>query len=272
MTTVVLTGDGCRGAWQLGVLMYLRTQGLEASKYVGISSGALVSALMSQIDPFAATSAIQKITSLSSVFSFKWDFFLGDGFYSSSPLQKMFRNLLENHRLPKNLRRPGTVSYVDLEQGTLHYKDVNELSDEDIIEAVMSAVSIPGLISPYKYPLADAGTMEINPVNYALSKGEKSIAVIMGRPIDPVKFERPSGLFKGAKIGYRALDLMMHAMCVDDILSGALAQSDADIQLFEPLFYLTHALDFEKSRDLFDSGMKGRYKRTDVMKAMRSLR
>lgn len=271
MTTVVMTGDGARGSWQLGVLLYLRSKGLEPKKYVGISSGSLVAALMSQIEPNAAASALQKITHISSVFSFKWDFLFGTGFYSSRPLEKMLRDLFEHHRLPKGRRVPGTVSFVDVEQGTLHYKDVNDLSDEDIITAVLSSISIPGLIAPYRYPYADGGTMEINPVNYALSKGEKSIAVIMGRPMEPVKFEKPTGLFKGLKIGYRALDLMMHSMCVDDLLSGAMAGTGADIQLFEPIKHLAGTLDFSKSRDLFNHGFKGTYKRTDVVKAMRAL-
>ena len=74
MTTVVMTGDGCRGSWQIGVLLYLRSKGLEPKKYVGISSGSLIAALMSQIEPNAAAMALQKITHLSSVFSFKWNF------------------------------------------------------------------------------------------------------------------------------------------------------------------------------------------------------
>lgn len=271
MTTVVMTGDGARGSWQMGVLFYLRSKGLEPKKYVGISSGSLVAALMSQIEPNAAASAVQKITHISSVFSFKWNFLFGAGFYSSRPLEKMLRELLEFHRLPKSRRVSGAVSFVDVEQGTLHYKDVNELSDEDIITSVLSSICIPGLIAPYQYPFADGGTMEINPVNYALSKGETSIAVIMGRPIEPAQFEKPKGLFKGLKIGYRALDLMMHSMCVDDLLSGAIARTGADIQLFEPLSYLSGTLEFSYSQELFSLGLKGTYKRTDVVKAMRSL-
>ncbi len=271
MTTVVLTGEGAKGAFSFGVVLYLRSKGLEVSKYVGISSGSLVAALMSQIDPDASTHALQKITGISSVFSFKWDFLWSDGFYTTRPIERTFRYLLENHRLPKHKRVAGTVSYVDAESGIIHYRDINELSDEDIVESVMSAISIPGLIAPYKWPFIDAGSMEINPVTYALHKGEKSIAMILGRPVEPHKISKPTGLFKGAKIGLRAVDLMMHSMCVDDILSGALAQNDADIQLFEPINYLGEALDFHKTKEFMEEGFRGRYKRTDVVKAMKAL-
>jgi len=113
--------------------------------------------------------------------------------------------------------------------------------------------------------------MEINPVTYALSEGETSIAVIIGRPSSPAAAKEPTGFFKGAKIAYRSLDLMMHSMCMDDMLSGAIGGEGIDIQLFEPIYSLADTLDFTKSGDMYSLGIRGRYKRTDVVKAMKSL-
>jgi len=271
MTTVVLSGESSRGVWQYAVLRYLISNGLEVKKLYGISSGALVSALVSQINPEAITAELQKITKISDVFKFDYLFPFKTGFYKTSPLERTLRHLLEHHRLPASSRVPGVVSYVDYLQGSLIYKDVNKLADEDLIEAVLSAVSIPGLVIPFKAPYVDAGCMEINPVTYAISQGEKSIAVIIGRPSNPAIAASPTGLFKGAKIAYRALDLMMHSMCMDDMLSGAIGGEGIDIQLFEPIYPLADTLDFTKSGDMYSLGIRGRYKRTDVVKAMKNI-
>ena len=271
MTAVVLSGEGARGPFQWGALQYLISNGLEVSKLYGISSGGLTTALASQVEPEAVTRTLNGITSIHSLFDFNYLFPFGEGFYKTGPLKLILENLLKTARLPVARRRPGVVSYVDIEKGTLIYKDVNQLTDKEIIEAVLSAVSIPGLIVPYKWPYIDAGTMEINPVTYALSQGETSIAVIIGRPSTPTPYEKPHGLFKGVKIAYKALDLMMHASCMDDMLSGALSGCEADIQLIEPIYPLGDTLDFTKAKDSYSVGIRGRYKRTDVVKAMRNL-
>lgn len=271
MTTVVLSGEGSRGVYQYAVLEYLISKGLEVKKLYGISSGALVSALVSQIDPPAIRSSLSEIKKIGDIFKFNPFFPFGSGFYTTSPLERTFRRLLKHHRLPLSHRKPAVVSYVDYQSGQITYKDISTLEDEDLISAVLSAVSIPGLISPYKAPYVDAGCMEINPVTYAISQGENDIAVIIGRPSSPVTMKPASGLFKGLKIAYRALDLMMHSMCMDDMLSGALAGRGVDIQLFEPLHPLADTLDFTKSKDMYSLGVRGRYRRTDVVKAMKNL-
>lgn len=271
MTTVVMTGGGFKNHYTTGCVLYLRSKGLEPNKYVGISGGALNAFLFSQIEPHAISDEAQKIKGLSSVFRFKWDCLWSHGVFSTTPLEKTIRRLLRDSRLPKDKRVPGVVSYVDIYTGVITYKDVNTLADEDIIESVLSAVSIPGLIDPPRYPKIDAGVVEINPVTYAVSKGDKSIAVILDRPMEGSVFIEPKGFLKVAKNGLRAIEIMMHTMCVDDILSGALNNVGADIQLFEPIQDLGGALDASKSQYFLEEGLKGRYKRTDVVKAMRSL-
>jgi predicted acylesterase/phospholipase RssA len=271
MTTVVMTGEGAKGAYQIGLVLYLRSKGMEVDKYVGISSGALGSFLFSQIEPSAIFAEAQKIKGISTFFSLKWNIFQAYGILKTSPIESLIRRLLKKSRLHPNKRTSGVVSYVDSELGTIHYKDINKLSDEDLIEAVLSAVSIPGLIHPYKFPFIDAGVVEINPVTWAVENGVKDIAVIMGRPLLGHHFKKPSGLSKIADMAYRGVDLMMHSMCVDDLLNGSLNSQGASISLYEPKSYLGSALDFKKSQIFLDLGVKGIYNQRDMVMTMKNL-
>ena len=265
MTMIVMTGDGARGNWTLGTMIHLLDGPLKPSGYVGISSGALNAFLLSQIKPDAICDTARKISDRSKLFSFNWNIFSSAGLFTSKPLEKILKNLLKNHRLDTKDRLPGWVSYSDLENGTIHYVDVNTLqSQEEIIEVVLSAVSIPGYVKAVRPPKYDAGVLEINPVSQAIILGAKRIVVVFARPIMANVMQPPSGWFQTAQVAYRSLDLMMHRMATDDLAMSYMYDDLESLEILETPTYLGDALDFKHADIFFEMGLSGDFVRTVV--------
>ncbi|TXH09261.1 MAG: patatin-like phospholipase family protein, partial [Spirochaetes bacterium] len=198
MTSLVFTGEGSKFGFQLGAALKEEANGRVFSEYYGISSGALASFLMSQIDRSAIRKSMLSVRGRSSVFSLRWDFLWADGIFKSDPLEREISYLLNNHRLIPARRRDAFVNVVHFEKGVIEERNLNKMAPVDIIQTVIQATSIPGVVSPKYYPYVDAGVLEINPVNYAVERGSKDILIIMARPVMSHQFERPKGLLSFA--------------------------------------------------------------------------
>lgn len=269
MTSLVFTGEGSKFGFQMAAALREESHGREFSEYYGISSGALASFLMSYIERDAIRAVMSQIRGRSDVFSLRWDFLWKDGIFKSDPLERKISYLYDNaRRIPAKVK-PAYLNVCHFEKGYIETRDISKLSRIDVIQTVVEAITIPGVVSPTYYPYVDAGVLEINPVSYAIQNGSKDVLIIMGRPMMSHEFKRPTGPLGFALMGYRAIDLMMHEMCVDDILGGGLNDEDAAVKLLEPNYYLGGAFDFHRTKDFWDIGEAGSYKITDVVEKMR---
>jgi predicted acylesterase/phospholipase RssA len=264
MKTIVLTAGGARGAFSAGVISNLMDKGTyEPDSYFGISSGALVSGLFSQIDSNAIEDTITQIKSRKNLFSFNWGLLWSPGLFTSRPLECILRHLFKTARLKPNDRKPAYLAYTDISKGELIYKNINELKNVDeIIETILHAVSIPGFLKPFKMPYVDAGCLEINPVSYAISLGKKDVTLIFERQIMANTFNGTKGYFQTAQLAMRSLDLMMHRMAVDDLAMGYMYEDGVAVDIIEPKTHLGEALDFDRSAGFYGIGKAGQFTTT----------
>ena len=270
MSTVVITGEGARGAYQAGVIQNLLLNGLEPDRYIGISSGALNAMLFSQVDPRAVDDAISSIKDINSLFNFNYfSFFTAKGLYNSKPIRKTLDRLLKYHRLPAKDRRNGIVADCNYKTGEIRYTNLITLPASEIINRTLSAISISGLIEPAIPGYIDGGAKEINPLQYTLNQEpDEDIHCIFGRPIKINEAPEPTGLFKFAKIAFRSLDITMHDMSVDDLeraermkLRGELS---AKIHVYEPSEIYYNALDFGESKNGYQRGLSGFFEKKEI--------
>lgn len=270
MTTIVITGEGARGAYQAGVIQNLLLNGVCPDRYIGISSGALNAMLFSQIDPRAVDDAISSIKDINSLFSFNYfSFFTAKGLYNSKPIRKILERLLKYHRLPAKDRRNGVVADCNYKTGKIRYTNLITLPESEIINRTLSAISISGLIEPAIQGYIDGGAKEINPLQYTLAQEpDEDIHCIFGRPIAINEENEPSGFFKFAKIAFRSLDITMHDMSIDDLEEAknmkTRGELGARIHIYQPDQIYYSAIDFGESKRGYQRGLSGFFKKIQI--------
>jgi len=138
---LVLSGGGARGVAHIGVIQALAEFGVHPTHVSGTSAGSIVGALYANGVP---PKEMLKIVSQVSLFSAVRPTLAPGGLLRMDGL----RVLLKSH-LPEDfedLKKPLTIATVELKLGQIAYFDSGEL-----IGAIMSSCSIPGVFSPMPY-------------------------------------------------------------------------------------------------------------------------
>lgn len=154
---LVLSGGGARGVAHIGVIQALEEFGVRPTRISGTSAGSIVGALYANgVSP----KEMLRIVSQVSLFSAVRPTLAPGGLLRMDGL----RTLLKAH-LPEDfaaLKKPLTIATVELKLGQIAYFDSGEL-----IGAIMSSCSIPGVFSPMPYRGAlyvDGGILDNFPV------------------------------------------------------------------------------------------------------------
>lgn len=261
MDVLCLTGEGAKGLFQFGSALWLQRTGLNPKAYCGISSGALVAFLLSNVERTAAIKAVRDIKKRSDIFSLNWRHLFIGGLYTSKPLEDKITSLLEHSRLDETSRKPCWIAITNLETAQSHYEDVSQLDADRAKMLVLGACSIPGMVVPHKWPIVDAGTQEINPIGFAEKTYPNSVIhLLMARRLELQHFRLPMNpLMRTPMIASRALEVMMHALCMDNL--DCLADGTR-LMLYMPTVSLGSALSFDRMRNYLSDGNSGKLSTT----------
>jgi len=201
VATLVLSGGGAKGAFQVGAERVLREQfGFRWERIFGVSVGALNATLLAQQEYGRLMELWLNIREQDIYKKFPWPivaFRLGLlrklGFYDDSPL----RNLIQKHAAGRPFRIPAHVGRVSLVSGEY---DLVSSDAPDFLDAVWQSATMPVIweaIGPRAF--VDGGLRNVTPLGDALDFKPTEIVVIpcSSPGIDSVK--PPTNVLDAAK-------------------------------------------------------------------------
>ena len=191
VATLVLSGGGAKGAFQVGAERVLREEfGFRWERIFGVSVGALNAALLAQQEYARLMDLWLNIREEDIYRKFPWPILAIRlavqhklGFYDDSPLRK----LIQKHATGRPFRIPAHVGRVSLVSG--EYELVSS-SAPDFLDAVWHSATMPVIweaIGPLAY--VDGGLRNVTPLGDALGFKPTEIIVIpcSSAGIDTVK-------------------------------------------------------------------------------------
>jgi NTE family protein len=215
--TLVLSGGGAKGAFQLGAERVLREEyGFRWERIFGVSVGALNATLLAQEEYARLRELWLKIREEDVYRKFSWPVIAFRiavqrklGLYDDTPLRK----LIEKHAGGRPFRIPAHVGRVSLQSG--EYELVPSTAP-DFLDAVWQSATMPVIweaIGPKAY--VDGGLRNVTPLGDALDFNPTEIVVIAcnSSKIEPAK--APANLLDVAK---RSLtDITIHEILLNDV-------------------------------------------------------
>jgi NTE family protein len=221
---LVLSGGGCKGAFQVGALGYLtKFLDKEYKIFCGVSVGAINCAFLSQFtDMHEAATMLEKLwleLDTSKVYK-RWCPFgklhalWKKSVYNSKPLKKMIRKKLNQKKivLSGNKLRVGAVC---LDTG--EYRVFDETCPY-FHKAVIASSAFPAMLTPAKIGQElwiDGGIRDVTPLKSAIDLGATEIDVIITAP-SGVKQNFPKDP-DTIDIAMRSIDVMSDEIMVNDI-------------------------------------------------------
>ena len=201
---LVLSGGGCKGAYQAGALLYLSNSGINFDIICGSSVGAMNASFLSQYPKENFNEACKDLvlfwTSLKQEQIYKRWFPFGKlhalwekSLYNSEPRHKLIEKNIDIEKLQKSNVEliVGTVSVNSGLYKTYNNKNIN------IKKAIMASSAFPPFFSPVKIDDElefDAGLKEYTPIRDAIKAGATEIYIICSETenmeyINPEKYK-----------------------------------------------------------------------------------
>lgn len=167
---LVLSGGGARGVAHVGVLKALEEFGLDFSAVAGTSAGSIVAALYAH---GYRADEIFRIIEQVSIFSSVRPSWSGPGLLTMNGFRELLKKYLPENSFEK-LKMPLTIAATDIRRGEVHYFTSGEL-----IPAIISSCSIPGIFSPVSFDnnlYVDGGIVDNLPAKPLRNKCEWLVA------------------------------------------------------------------------------------------------
>lgn len=194
--TLVLSGGGAKGAFQVGAERVLREEGgFRWERVFGVSVGALNGAFLGQERPAELAEVWRRIREEDVHRKFWWPVvafrvgILGKrGLYDNRPL----RATIQRHLAGRPFRVPVHVGRVSLTSG-LYQSVGSERPEVEFLDAVWESATMPVVWEPVgPAALVDGGIRNVTPLGDALACRPTEIAVILASPraIQPVPAPR----------------------------------------------------------------------------------
>lgn len=196
---LILSGGGARGAYQAGVLRYLREVGWEPDLICGTSVGAINAVALGcglDIEDIVAlwrSIERQRIYRISLIKQFQYLLFRR-GFVPLMETEPLRGLIMEQIDLGRLRTSPSEViiTAVNILQSRLKFFDNSVIG----IDHVMASSAIP-IFFPWQYidgePYWDGGVMANTPVLPALERGVKEIIVVLLSPVGGTRMGLPAG-------------------------------------------------------------------------------
>ena len=215
--TLVLSGGGTKGAFQVGAEQVLREQGgFEWERIFGVSVGALNGLLLAQGEHERLLDVWHTIRQEDAyrkvwwpVIAWRLAVLRKAGIYDASAL----RNTIEKHAAGRPFKIPFYVGRVSLTTGG--YEIVSSESP-DILDAVWHSATMPIIWEPIgKGAWVDGGLRNVTPLGDALDLDPSALVVINCSPDEPEPAEPPHDIIAAAK---RAVnDIAINEIMVNDV-------------------------------------------------------
>lgn len=239
-TSLVLSGGGVKGSFQMGVLLGLKSRGLldQVSTVYGTSVGAINAALVA-LAPSNMEKLWTDVKGRRDILSFNWKTLLlrSDGIYNLGPMhEKLVKYCVEDSKIE------AVACYADLQTGEVLYASSKDLPRDEFLKCVVASSAIPFIMSPVDDRYVDGGVREQSPLSKAIEDGADRIIVVLCNPwvVNPTdRWTMPKGFLKFLSAGYRGLDLLEHEVFRTDLLVCDQKNEDPgyrkiDISLYAP--------------------------------------
>jgi NTE family protein len=215
--TLVLSGGGTKGAFQVGAEQVLREQGgFEWERIFGVSVGALNGLLLAQGEHQRLLDVWHTIRQEDAYRKVWWPIIAWRlavlrkaGIYDASALRKT----IAKHAAGRPFKIPLYVGRVSLTSGG--YEIVSSESP-DILDAVWHSATMPIIWEPIgKGAWVDGGLRNVTPLGDALALDPSALVVINCSPDQPEPAEPPHDIIAAAK---RAVnDIAINEIMVNDV-------------------------------------------------------
>ncbi len=249
--TLVLSGGGAKGAFQVGALEVFFDQGYEFDVISGVSVGALNGAMIAtgqfsellQLWHSIRKRDILRTRPIAGVIK---QFVLYKMGISSPPRgvhnHKPLKRLLSNYLIDKKVHTPFHFGFVTLENGNYVKATVQRGEhriDEDDILRILASSAIPVQFDPvdfYNQTLVDGGIRNISPIAEVLPYNPDKIVIMPTEPLDGQQDKvKVNDILRIAK---RSIDVMLEEIFKEDIqrfvqinrLVGQAASQDATLK------------------------------------------
>lgn len=255
MIAFVLSGEGAKGAYQLGVMSHLEKQGIKPDMIMGNSSGSAAAALYAHGGLEACKEFVFDTKNISDIFQFNWNFLWKQGIFNCSPLR---------NRLKRYLKGPPKIPYfvntLDVKSSHLkryHFAPNQVCSEAWELNKVCASVAIQFLVEPV-IGEADAGARELLPISQAVAAGATEIYVLLASPPKYREQELPEGFLSFAKIGFNMINFLIDQNLVNDLINidrmNRWPTKDVKVTVLGPPEVIGHQLEFRRAKEYFNRG------------------
>lgn len=276
MRCLVLSGGAAKGAFQVGVLIYLiSTLKHKYSIFSGVSVGALNCSFLSMYSDLETgvfdLKSLWKNIKPESVLKRHFPFGRLHGlklknFYDSSPIKHLVESSIDLNKIrsTNNIVNIGSVCINDGK-----YTTTNQ-SNDDFVKYVLASCSFPGLFAPVEINnnlYLDGGIKSITPLIAAINSGATDIDVILTSPENNTS---NMANCNAIDILRRSIDLMIDSIIESDIkkaelynkllnYENILNKRQVNINIIRPdkiLLEDSFTFDPNKTQELIDIGYK----------------
>ncbi len=226
MRALVLSGGGCKGAFQVGVIEQLVERGHDWEFIAGVSVGALNASLLAEYPVGKTREAAQKLEQLWLSISGNHDvwrhwFPLGplealwkESLYDSTPLARLVHEHVDEKAIARSGRqaRFGAVAY-----GSGSYHEASQDSP-NLCHWILASAAFPAFLTPQHLDgdvWIDGGARRITPLKSAIQAGASEIDVVLTSPRSTAPAS-PRGL-NAIKVALRAIELMNDELFARDL-------------------------------------------------------
>lgn len=286
---LILSGGGAKAAYEAGVVQSLSHLGLSFDIVTGTSSGSFNAALIAGNQQTQLLDLWRNITA-SDIYRLRiplWLAFLipsgliywivnsKKAIYDNKPFLKLLQNTIDFKKITESQKHLIIIADDLLSQKRVTFTNkplirngsqkslTIPLSEENIVDAILASVPIPGLFAPFQmnqHMLVDGGITHNAPIGAAIDAGADRLYCILNSPVQP----RISEISTIPDIVNTSLDMMITSMMESDILEARLknlvtGKKHVDIQVIRPLKALApNTLEFnpEKIEEAIKVGLK----------------
>ena len=218
--TLVLSGGGTKGAFEVGAEQVLREEGgFEWERIFGVSVGALNGALLAQRE-YQRLQGIWRAIRQEDVYRKVWWPVIAwrlavrrkTGIYDA----RVLRNTIEKHVAGRPFRIPLYVGRVSLTSGAYEIVSSDAASPTDMLDAIWHSATMPVIWEPIgKGAWVDGGLRNVTPLGDALDYNPTALVVINCSPDEPERAEAPQDIIAAAK---RAInDIATNESMINDV-------------------------------------------------------
>ena len=269
---LILSGEGSKGAWQVGVLNYLKAVGLFRSGFdiiCGSGVGAINSSVISQFDKkdfYLGIGVLHdlwetKIVSTSSVWNWRRPKYIAGLWNKSFGTSKNLRKIIEKNVDPRLIMSSDVKLHlpaVNLVDGNLKYFDCE--NSEYIIDSVLAASAFPAFFDPVKIDnglYIDGSIRDVSPLKKVIKSGAEEILIIMSN--NPYMVKPKARINNVCDVAFRAIEIATKEIMLSDVQKciavnrrielgdkKVLERKQIKIKMIYPIHYISSPLNFSK--------------------------